>query len=427
VRRPQFVSCPAFLDELPLLLRHTGKRNILAVGLRRSYGDSCLNSEGVTIDTTRLNRFQAFDKINGTLRAEAGVSLSEILALTVPHGWFLPTVPGTRFVTLGGAIANDVHGKNHQRAGSFGRYVRLIGLRRSDGEFITLTPESHPQLFRATIGGLGLTGVIEFAELKLSRISGSSLEVEVIPYQNFEEFWPLAHESAATHEHTVAWVDCLSADEKLGRGLFFRANWTAGEGFEVHSDHTAMTVPFELPSFLLNRATVGALNTIYHGLARMRSRRYREHYSHHFYRLDPLRNWNRLYGKAGTFQYQCVVPSQSARDAMRDMLALIQRSGNASSLAVMKTFGALQSPGLLSFAREGTTLALDLPNRGAETISLMADLDAIVSEAAGALYPAKDGRITRKLFQCSFPNLEEFAKHKDPGISSDFWRRIMKE
>jgi len=369
-----------------------------------------------------LDRFIAFDAESGILRAEAGVSFSEILRLVAPKGWFPPTTPGTRFVTLGGALANDVHGKNHHGAGSIGRHVRAFGLLRSDRGRLTVTPQNDPALFASTVGGLGLTGVIEWVELQLVKIGGAYLDVETVPYDSLDAFWSLAEESVQRFEHTVAWIDCTSRGAKRGRGIFSRANWIADGVYDIHDDRTWKRIPLEAPGFALNRLTVGAFNNVYHRLNSAKAGTSRQHYAAFFYPLDAMLDWNRLYGRRGMLQYQCVIPRGNERDAIGALLDVITASGQASFLAVLKTFGDLPSPGLLSFSRAGATLALDFPYRGEVTLNLMAQLDAIVSEAGGALYPAKDGRMTRELFRRSFPRWEQVVR--DAALSSDFWRRV---
>jgi FAD/FMN-containing dehydrogenase len=425
VRRPQQVAGPAFRDEIGALVE-AGSRggSCLAVGLRRSYGDSCLNSDGVLIETTRLDRFMSFHPASGILRAEAGASLADILALAVPHGFFLPTTPGTRFVTLGGAVANDVHGKNHHGAGTFGRHVRAIGLLRGDGERVVLSPSERPELFAATIGGLGLTGIMEWVEIGLVRTPGAWLDVETLPFASLDGFWDLAGASVRTHEHTVAWIDCVASGAALGRGIFSRANWRAGAERAVHDGRGRRRVPFDAPSGLLNARTIGALNAAYFRLQKQKVSIRAEHYARFFYPLDAIADWNRLYGRRGLYQYQCVIPLPAQQDAVRALLRAIVAAGEASFLAVLKTFGGLPSPGLLSFPREGATLALDFPNRGRSTLALMERLDAIVRDACGALYPAKDGRMSAAMFRSGYPNWERFGAFVDPAFDSDFWRRI---
>jgi FAD/FMN-containing dehydrogenase len=420
-RRPQLWARPAFRDELDALVADPVSREKLGVGLRRSYGDSCLNFGGALIDATGLDRLIAFDPETGRLRAEAGVSISEALQVIVPRGWFLPTTPGTRFVTLGGAVANDVHGKNHHRAGSFGSSVAALGLLSSDGRRLMLTQETEPDLFRATIGGLGLTGFIEWVEFRLAPIPSAVLDVETAPFESLEEFWALAAESVDSHEHTVAWIDCTT---NQGRGAFTRANWAAVGELAPHKDRSSRVVPFDFPGFALNRLSVGAFNEFYYRLQKMKGTRQRQSFEAYFYPLDSVRSWNRLYGARGMRQYQCVIPWGEERVALPALLGEIARAGEASFLAVLKTFGDKPSPGLLSFPRPGTTLALDFPNRGEATLTLMSRLDAIVREARGALYPAKDGRMPAEMFRLSFPQWEIFARLKDPAMNSDFWRRV---
>ena len=421
-REPQRVARPRFRNELPALVGDSGAGGKLPIGLRRSYGDSCLNGAGALIDMCGLDRFIRFDFETGVLRAEAGVSFSDMLRLVVPKGWFAPTTPGTRFVTLGGALANDVHGKNHHCTGSLGRYVRSFGLLRSDRGRLTVTPDGDPALFSSTIGGLGLTGVIEWVELQLVPIGGAYLDVETLPYHRLDEFWPLAEESTSGFEHTVAWIDCTARGDRSGRGIFSRANWIADGLYDVHDDRSWKRVPFEAPSFALNCPTVGAFNSAYHRLNSAKAGKSRHHYAPFFYPLDAVRDWNRLYGRRGMLQYQCVIPRDNQRDAIGTLLDAITASGQASFLAVLKTLGDLPSPGLLSFSRAGATLALDFPYRGDATLKLMARLDAIVAEAGGALYPAKDGRMPGEMFRRSFPRWEQLVK--DPIMCSDFWRRV---
>jgi FAD/FMN-containing dehydrogenase len=426
VRQPQRVARPAFRDEIgTCVAARPEDKTCLAVGLRRSYGDCCLNGDGALIETTRLDRLIAFNPENGTLRAEAGTSLSDVLALIMPHGLFLPTTPGTRFVTLGGAVANDVHGKNHHRAGPFGRHVRAIGLLRGDGRRLVLSPTVEPDLFAATIAGLGLTGVIEWVEIGLVPVASARLDVDSIRFASLDGFWDLARASVATHEHTVAWIDSMATGAALGRGIFSRANWRNDGDLAPRQDRGGMQVPVDAPGFLLNVFAVRQFNDFYFWLAGRTERSSVQHYGRFFYPLDAVANWNRLYGRSGFFQYQCVVPAIAQESAVHALLTEVALSGEASFLAVLKTFGNLASPGLLSFPREGATLALDFPNRGARTLRLMERLDAIVRDADGALYPAKDGRMSGAMFRAGHPNWEKFSTQIDPAFGSDFLRRVI--
>ncbi len=426
VKAEHAVVAPAHVAEVTDALQRAidSRGSALAVGLGRSYGDTGLNPGGALINMRGLDRLIAFDAATGVLRAEAGASLADILAFAIPRGYFLPTTPGTRFVTLGGAIANDVHGKNHHRAGSFGRFVRRIGLLRSDEGVLDIGPNYETALFNATIGGLGLTGIILWAEIALAPIRSSRIEQEAVPFGSVDEFFDLAAESAEAYEHTVAWIDCLASGTDLGRGIFTRGNWSASGPLEVRGARRGPSVPVNAPAMLLNRATLRAFNEVYWRAQRLRAGKASVAYDVCFYPLDAIGNWNRLYGGAGFYQYQSVVPPAAERDATRAMLEAIAAAGQGSFLAVLKTFGPLGSPGLLSFPIEGATLALDFPNRGARTLDLLARLDAIVAEAGGRLYPAKDGRLPAAMFRKGYSAWETFASHVDPKLSSGFWRRV---
>jgi FAD/FMN-containing dehydrogenase len=423
VRTPQRVVVPRYRDELPKAIGTAPSGLALAVGSRRSYGDTVFNSAGGLVDMRPLDRLIAFDVERGTLRAEAGITLSEIMRFAVPRGFFVPVSPGTRFVTLGGAIANDVHGKNHHRAGTFGRHVSALGLVRSDGT-CEIGPETGSDIFAATVGGLGLTGIIEWAEIKLQRIGSAYLDVEILPFSNLEQFWKLADDSAVTHEHTVAWIDCTAKGRRAGRGIFSRGNWCLEGPLDAHEDRQSLAVPMEAPSGLLNRFTVSLFNRVYYGAQKRKAGKLHQHYTTFFHPLDSIRAWNRLYGRRGFWQYQCVVPRSSMRGSISGLLREIARSGQGSFLAILKTCGDLPSPGLLSFPMEGATLALDFPSRGPSTLNLLSRLDDIVRQAGGRLYAAKDGRITKDMWKACYPMLKRFAPYVDPHMTSDFWRRV---
>jgi FAD/FMN-containing dehydrogenase len=399
-------------------------RPFIAYGNGRSYSDVCLNDGGFLLDTRRLDKFISFDRANGRLACEAGVLLSEILDLVVPQGWFLPVTPGTRQVTVGGAIANDVHGKNHHRAGSFSRHVLQLGLRRSDGTLRICGPGQDRDWFSATVGGLGLTGVILWAEIQLTPISGPMMTTQARRFNNLDEFWSLNSEASAAWPYTVAWVDCISSTPgRLGRGVLFCGRHASESAADVTPSSRSWRIGVEPPFSLINKWSVSAFNGLYfrgHGTTRIDS----SHYVPFFYPLDRVEDWNRLYGPRGFFQYQCVLPPQQAVSAVAVMLERIARSGEASFLAVLKTFGDAAPLGMLSFARPGVTLAVDFPNRGAATAQLFSSLDDIVMDAHGALYPAKDARMPAKVFQTGYPRASEFARFIDPKASSSFWRRV---
>lgn len=423
VRANHVVARPRFGDELGGLLHGlSAERPGLAVGLRRSYGDSNLNPDGAIIDMTSLDRVIAFDRETGVMRAEAGLSLSQALQILVPAGWFLPTTPGTRFVTLGGAVANDVHGKNHHAMGTFGASVRRLKLLRTDGSAREIAP-GEP-LFHATVGGLGLTGVIAWVEFQAVRIPSSWLDAQDTSFSRVEDYFDIAAERKESFEHTMAWIDCSAGGSRLGRGILSAANWYAYGDLTPHREQPGKTVPIDAPGFTLNAMTVRAFNSVRHELKSMRHGPYRTHYEPFLYPLDGIANWNRLYGAKGFYQYQCVLPPETARAGVVELVKAIAASGQGSPLAVLKDFGANPPVGMLSFPTEGTTLALDFRNQGERTLQLMADLDRIVAAAGGRLYPAKDGRISSGMFQAGFPKWQDFRAYVDPGLSSAFWRRV---
>jgi FAD/FMN-containing dehydrogenase len=388
----------------------------------RSYGDICLNPEGALWVTTGLDHFIAFDDSNGRLVCEAGVLLRDIQRLVIPHGWILPVTPGTQLVTVGGAIANDVHGKNHHILGSFGDHVQSVSLIRTDGEIIQCGPHEKADWFAATVGGAGLTGVITQAEIQLRRAPGPWLDAETVPYANLNEFFCLADGSEADWEHTVSWIDCITGGG--GRGLFMRGNPTS-DGERPLPRQRKLTMPVVPPVSMVNQFSLRPFNMAYYYLKKWQAKRVITHYEPFFYPLDNLLEWNRIYGPKGFFQYQSVVPREAGQDAVQAMLKEIARSGDGSFLAVLKTFGNRQSIGMLSFPQPGVTLALDFPNRGDHTHRLFERLDAVVREAKGRLYLAKDARMPRQLFEAGYPRLTEFIKYRDPGISSSLSRRLM--
>jgi FAD/FMN-containing dehydrogenase len=416
------VVVPAsFADEMIAAIRAGEQRPLLCRGLGRSYGDVALNGGGYLLDTTRADHFLSADWATGLIRAEAGLSLDELLRACVPRGWFLPVTPGTKFVTLGGAVANDVHGKNQESAGTLGCHVRRIGLARSNGDVIELSPEREEPLFAATIGGLGLTGVILWVEVQLAPISSAQVEVERLAMADLEDFFRLSAESGEW-PYTVAWVDSLARGRALGRGLFIRARHREGGPLVSHG------VPrFAAPHaarHLLNSKTVALFNLLYRRRPWATGRR-TMHYDRFFYPLDSLLHWNRLYGPRGFFQHQSVVPMKDAPRTVRRLLELTAESGGPSYLTVLKILGDRPSPGLLSFPMPGVTLALDLANRGETTRRLLGRLADAVVAAGGRLYPAKDATMSGDAFRTGYPAWRRLEQHRDPALMSDFWRRVI--
>lgn len=395
----------------------------LAYGNGRSYGDVCLTETGSLLMTRGLDRFIDFDPVQGIVRCEPGVTLGEVLALVVPHGWFLASTPGTKFATVGGSIANDVHGKNHHNVGSFGHHVRAFELWRSDGNVIECRPDQNGDWFRATIGGLGLTGLIRWAEIQLMPIQNPWMWVQSQRFSNLDEFWVLNREAETIWPYTVAWIDCLAKGKARGRGILLSGQHAAAQTNLPAVKTAEKRVPFDPPFSLVNGFSLRAFNTLYYRQP-VKPQGGLTHYAPYFYPLDTIQDWNRIYGRSGFYQYQCVIPPEQAKEATAALLDTIAKHGEGSFLAVLKTFGSKPSLGMLSFPRPGTTLALDFPNRGDKTLRLLSELDVIVKEAGGALYPGKDARMSGELFQSGYPEWQTFSEYIDPNFSSSFWQRV---
>ncbi|ALO47187.1 FAD-binding oxidoreductase [Pseudohongiella spirulinae] len=397
----------------------------ICYGMGRSYGDMCLNKGGNIWLTYGLNRLIAFDQETGVLRCEAGVLLRDIQQLLVPRGWMLPVTPGTELITVGGAIANDVHGKNHHIHGTFGDHVLSIHLHRTDNGVQHCTRQNqHASLRQATIGGMGLTGIIIEAELQLRKVESPWLQTESVPFRGLADFFELAEQSEVDWEHTVAWIDCLSGRQP--RGIFLRANHIAmPEKTAVPSTGKSLNMPFTPPVSLVNRFSLRPFNQAYYSLNARKKGLAQAHYQSFFYPLDGIRNWNRMYGPRGFYQYQCVIPEPMAADAIQSLLDEINASGQGSFLAVLKTFADRPAAGLLSFPQAGATLALDFPDCGETTLALFDRLDQIVMQAGGRLYAAKDARMAAAMFRRGYPQLPDFLPHRDPGVSSDLSRRLL--
>lgn len=411
---------PSFLDETRSAF---GKgRDVLAYGMGRSYGDVCLNAGGASIRMPRLDRVLAADWSTGVVRAEAGLTIGALLGIAVPRGWFVPVTPGTKFVTLGGALANDVHGKNHHDAGAFGCHVRRLALLRSDGGIIETGPEERPNLFAATVGGLGLTGIVLWVEVQMQAVASSDFETETLRIAGIDDFFRIAAESGPW-PYTVAWVDCLAKGASLGRGLFNRGRHAPNGPLKRHDERRTLHVPLDAPSALLGPTTVKAFNALYASQAATAAPR-RVPYDAFLYPLDGIGDWNRLYGRRGFFQHQSVVPLPAAPRALKRLLEATSGARQGSFLVVLKLFGARPSPGFMSFPREGATFALDLPNRGDATRALLDRMADIVLEEGGRLYPAKDATMSAEQFRAGYPRWRDLDACRDPAISSDFWRRV---
>jgi FAD/FMN-containing dehydrogenase len=372
---------------------------------------------------SRLNRILSADWKTGVIVAEAGLTLAELIRIALPHGWFLPVTPGTKFVTLGGAVANDVHGKNHHVMGTFGCHVKSLTLHRSTEGVITVSPIERPEVFAATVGGLGLTGIIVAVELQLRPVASSYIEQRSIRFGGLDEFFDLAHIHDQSHEYSVAWIDCLAAGKNAGRGHYFVGTHAPEGGLKL-AQPGGLRIPMDMPAALVNSFSLRAFNSIYYHRQLQQEVRKRVDYDAFFYPLDRLLEWNRMYGRAGFQQYQCVVPHAQGREIIRSIIREISRSGVGSFLAVLKQCGAMTSPGLLSFPLHGVSLALDFPQREEINRRLFEKMDALVHEAGGRLYPAKDAHMSAAHFQRAYPAWEQVEALRDPQLMSRFWKRV---
>src|SRR5579875_875137 len=391
-------------------LRPPPATRMLAVGAGRSYGDVCLLGHGTLLRTRGANLVGGMDRLldfnaeTGALCCEAGVTLGEILDFAVPRGFFLPVTPGTKDVTVGGAIA-----------GTFGRHVRRFELVRSDGTQVICTPTDNAEWYAATIGGMGLTGLITWAEVKLRPIVSRKIQYVGIKFSGLEEFVALSAAHAET-EYTVSWIDCVSTGKNFARGIFMAGEHSATPEPLKRSKEPKLMLPVDLPEFLLNRHTVGLFNTLYANKQRGKTKAALVDYEPFFYPLDKLLHWNRMYGKSGLLQFQCVMPWEAGQAGLVQILKAIRGSGLASCLAVLKVFGNVPSPGMMSFPRPGITLALDFPIRHEVSLDLLEKLAAITLEHGGRMYPAKDATMTAEQFQRFYPQWKKFAAYVDPAF-----------
>lgn len=397
---------------------------LLPYGNGRSYGDSCLAASDQVLYMRPLDRFIAADWQTGLIRAEAGVTLDEVLAIAIPRGWFLPVTPGTKFVTLGGALANDVHGKNHHVKGTFGCHVPRFSLMRSDRETLVCSTSENSEFYTATIGGLGLTGIIDWVELQLAPIRSSLIDATNVRFGSLEEFFAISAELDGQYEFSVSWIDCVARGKSAGRGIYMAGNH-AEEGPLAFENQAKLNIPLTPPFSAINRLTLRLFNETYYRIHQPGRHDRRIGYEPFFYPLDRILHWNRIYGPRGFQQYQCAIPDADSVAAIHDLLDAIAAAHSGSFLAVLKRFGDVASPGLLSFPLPGATLALDFPQQGEATARLFARLDAIVREAGGRQYPAKDAHMSGEDFRCFYPAWESLEALRDPAVSSRFWQRVI--
>ena len=394
----------------------------LPFGNGRSYGDSCHNDQGTLLDCRSFNRILGYDEDSRELTCEPGVLLSDILAFAMPKGLFLPVTPGTRFVSVAGAIANDVHGKNHHRRGTFGMYVSRFTLQRSDGTLLECSSTKNSDYFAATIGGMGLTGLIVDATIRLIDVSSPDVLQRTLRFDRLDDYFKHCDEFDETHEYAVAWIDQLAKGQQFGRGILMGADHAAPTDFQLPKK-ARISVPFTPPMNLINSATLTLFNALYWRKVAAGEQHSTVPWSGYFYPLDAIGHWNRLYGPRGLFQHQSVYPADQGHDTTVRLMKCAQDHGHASFLTVLKRFGSLQSPGIMSFPKPGFTLTLDFSNQGAATLRMLNALDQIVIDAGGAVNPYKDGRMSADTFRASFPDWQKLETLRDPAMMSDFWRR----
>lgn len=380
-------------------------------GSGRSYGDSALAEQ--LVSSRFLDSFLELDEQQKTLRCGAGVKLGDILKVCIPRGLFLPVLPGTKAVSVGGAIAADVHGKNHHLDGSFCRHVKSISLVLASGELLTCSEQENAELFRATCSGMGLTGVISDATLSLDSISSSYIDQQSLVANNLAECFEHIQDNAAS-KYSVAWLDCLATGENLGRSVLYLGEHAPSKNRKTDSmyrERPGLGVPFSAPSFLLNKTTMSLFNASYFGVQKRKKSSATLDCDSYFFPLDSVPNWNRLYGSNGFLQYQFVIPSDGALAGITSVLEKVSENGKGSFLTVLKKFGAANE-NLLSFPKSGYTLTLDFKNEPA-LFPLLEELDRIVLAHDGRLYLAKDARMSEEVFKASYPNWEKFMALKN--------------
>ncbi len=395
-----------------LLAAHKGKTTLIPSGAGRSYGDSALAE--ALLNTQYLDSFIQFNKETGVLSCGAGASLETVLKICIPHGWMLPVLPGTRFVTIGGAIAADIHGKNHHLHGSFCDHLMGLKLVLASGESVECSPDNNPELFHATCGGMGLTGVVTEASIQLTRLNGNRIKRQAIAVNNLEQSMALMEENIDA-TYSVAWLDCLAGGTSTGRGVLYLGEHEEGGKAELNKGWK-IPVPFSTPAFLLNRYSVKAFNSLVFGFNNRGRRTSTVSLQRYFFPLDNIAHWNRLYGSKGFLQYQFVLPMESARQGIELVLNKVAAAGKGSFLSVLKQFGPANQ-NLLSFPLAGYTLALDFKYQ-ASLLPLLDELDAIVTDHGGRIYLAKDARMSEAVFKKGYPGWEQFVaikKRYDPG------------
>ena len=389
--------------------------NLIAYGNGRSYGDSALNTNIVTVKAH--NYFLDFDETNGLLHIQAGVLLSEILSVCVPRGWFLKVTPGTKLITVGGAIASDVHGKNHHIAGCFSECLHMFNLMLPDGKIVKCSKKQNSELYHATCGGMGLTGIILDAKIALKKINSQYLNQTTIKTKNLKETFA-AFDKYKDKAYSVAWIDSLAKGKELGRCLLMLGDF-CDDGKLDYQTKSKWSVPCNFPSLFLNTLSIRLFNFLYYKKVRQKISRQKVDIDTFFYPLDKIDNWNRIYGKNGFIQYQFILPLAASFEGLKEVLSLISASGKGSFLAVLKLHGAANN-NYLSFPMEGYSLALDFKMQKG-LFKLLDSLDEVVMKHSGRIYLAKDARVKKEVFEQGYPQVEKFrALRKKHGMNKKF-------
>lgn len=413
------------------------KQPVIARGRGCSYGDAALNQQGQVILTERLNHFLAFDRERGVLTVEAGITLAEILTVIIPCGWFLPVTPGTQHASLGGCVASDVHGKNHLQRGSIGQHILALELIQCADKVTFCSTNENPDLFWATVGGMGLTGIIGTVSLQLIPIPSSYMAVSYQPTSDLEHTFTMLNHYSAHDPYRIAWLDLLCTAKTLGRGIIMTAHHA-----EVNELSTSLrthplsrfskrrfSIPAHCPPWLLNKALLKFYNHHYWHKQQRKNFSNSPHilsYQDYFYPLDHIQHWNRLYGKRGFIQYQCVLPHANALENTQKMLQLLHNNHYPVFLATLKCFGASEQ-GMLSFPLPGFTLALDLPLLDQQLFSVLAQLDEIVANAGGRIYLAKDTHLSESLFRDMYPRYTEWLRLKNEFDPNHIFRSSLSQ
>jgi FAD/FMN-containing dehydrogenase len=415
-------------------VRPPAEQTTIARGQGRSYGDAAISGTGLVILSERLNHVGSFDETTGLLKAEAGVTLAQIIETFVPRGWFPSVVPGTKFVSLGGCVAADIHGKNHHHAGTFGRHVTELEMVCADGSRVRCSPQANAELFWATVGGMGLTGIMTEVAIKMLPVQSPFMIVRNQPANDLETSLRMLEDKSWDDDYSVAWIDCV-AGRKLGRSVLIRGHHARQEELS-RSLQSIMTnqktrehkLPFGFPSWVLNRPAMAAFNEVFYRRQGRRTKPFVDTLERFFFPLDRIAQWNRMYGRRGFVQYQCVLPLSQSERGLQELLEELKRSGRSSFLSVLKRFGP-EGEGLLSFPIEGYTLTLDFPIRDEGLFPFLDRLDDIVLQYDGRVYLAKDARMRAETFYAMYPRLPEWQRIKarvDPEnrFESDLSRRL---